>query len=273
MRLGVDFSWKQLVGERPNQQDSCRITSFADGDRTDSILLALADGMGGHVGGAEASRIAVEHFTEVAIDRIKAAMGSGGEQHVRDHISQALEEANAAVGRTSRSNLALQGMGTTLVGALVEPRFVEWVSVGDSPFWLWRDGKFTRLNKDHSIGGELKELVANGEISPEEAARHPHRHMLRYALVGEKLPKIGVDAGLWALETGDILMIASDGVETLEENELAAILSRQRNASAAELVENCLHEVERRHAPMQDNVTILVVRVGMFQGTNTHAYQ
>ena len=117
----------QSKGGRAYQEDDMRIVyGGADTD----VLMILADGMGGHQGGAVASRLAVETFAEA----FEAAEGS-----VAARLRASLDAANAAVGRRADDDADCWGMGCTLVACVVtRDESAHWVSVGDSPLWLLR---------------------------------------------------------------------------------------------------------------------------------------
>ena len=219
----------QHQGARPYQEDSWALRTLADG----TVLAVLADGMGGHVGGATASRLAVGGFV--------MAIENG-----RD-LAEALETANQAIGTAVSRDSKLESMGATLVGVVVSATEARWISVGDSPLFLVSNGRIERLNADHSMVPQIEALVARGIISAEEAAQHPGRHTLREAVMGHPLTLI--DEGQRALEPGDRLLICSDGVLTLEESDIV----REANRPVRDLVAAVLAVGE----PRQDNVTII----------------
>jgi protein phosphatase len=219
----------QHQGARPYQEDSWALRTLTDG----ALLAVLADGMGGHAGGAVASRLAVGAFL--------MAMESG--RSLRD----ALDAANSAVGEAARRDPALDNMGTTLVAAVVRGDEVRWISVGDSPFYLATRGRLERLNADHSMVPQIEALAERGIITPEEAARHPGRHTLREAVMGNPLTLI--DEGRRGLGPGDRLLVCSDGIETLESAEIA----RQ----APKPVQALIDAVLAAGALGQDNVTVI----------------
>jgi protein phosphatase len=219
----------QHQGARPYQEDSWALRALPDG----ALLAVLADGMGGHAGGATASRLAVGAFL--------LAMESGAS------LAGALDAANAAVGEAARRDPALDNMGTTLVAAVVRGDEVRWISVGDSPFYLATRGGLERLNADHSMVPQIEALAERGIITREEAARHPGRHTLREAVMGNPLTLI--DEGCRALRSGDRLLVCSDGVETLSSAEIA----REAPKPARALIEAVL----AAGAPGQDNVTVI----------------
>jgi len=228
MTLSLDIAGGQIVGARRRQEDAYRIDAESPAPAIDAVL-ALADGMGGHPGGDVASRLAVDRF----VATVRAA---GGEQQPREIVERALHAANDAVGDEARARPDLAGMGTTLVGAVVADDVLHWASVGDSLLWLWRAGGLVRLNADHSIG-----------------------HVLLEAVNGEPLDML--DVGARPLAVGDVLVLASDGIETLDETGLADRVAQGRAESATAVVEDVLAAIEARADSVQDNVTLVVARV------------
>ncbi len=220
----------QDQGARPYQEDSWALRTLPDG----TLLAVLADGMGGHAGGAVASKLAVDAF-------LKAV------EHGR-RLTEGLQDANEAVKAGAAGKAELAGMGATLVGALVKDDEVHWISVGNSPLYLVGGGKLERLNADHSFAPQIDAMVARGMITAEEAAAHPGRHTLREAVMGEPLSLI--DEGRRKLGAGTILLLCSDGVESLAHEKIAA-------AAAGQTVKHLLDTVLAVGKPHQDNVTII----------------
>lgn len=219
----------QHRGARGYQEDSWAALTLADG----ALLAVVADGMGGHAGGAVASRIAVDTFV--------ATLRDGGT------LNQGLQQANAAVGRQAAARRDLAGMGSTLVAVRVDGDAVQWISVGDLPLFLVTGSGLERLNADHSMAPQIAQMVKRGLISEEEGANHPARHTLREAVMGEPLTLI--DEGQRILGAGARLLLCSDGVQTLRDGEIAALAGRP----AKQLVAAVLAVA----APHQDNVTVV----------------
>jgi protein phosphatase len=219
----------QHQGARPYQEDSWALRSLGDG----SVLAVVADGMGGHAGGAVASKVAVEAF-------VHAIEQGGG-------LPDGLQEANEAVGRTAAGKAELAGMGATLVAAQVRGDEVRWISVGDSPFFLVSTGQIERLNADHSMAPQIDALVMRGMLTAEEAEHHPARHTLREAVMGQPLSLI--DKGSRKLGPDVKLLLCSDGVQSLSETEIAA--------SAIQPVEGLIRAVLAVAKEHQDNVTVV----------------
>jgi PPM family protein phosphatase len=219
----------QDQGGRPYQEDSWSLRTLADG----TVLAVLADGMGGHAGGAVASKLVVDAFLKASEQGRSLADG--------------LRDANDAVRDGAAGKATLAGMGATAVGALVKDDEVRWISVGDSPFYLAVDGKLQRLNADHSFAPQIDAMVERGMITAEEAANHPGRHTLREAVMGEPLTLI--DEGSAKLPAGAALLLCSDGVESLPHDKIAA--------GARQSVGDLLAAVLAVGKPHQDNVTII----------------
>jgi protein phosphatase len=221
----------QHQGERAYQEDSWSLRTLAGG----TLVAAVADGMGGHAGGAVASKVALEAFLKATVE------GRAG-------LAEGLQAANDAVRDTATRDPALAGMGSTLVAVRLRGDEVEWISVGDSPLYLVLGDEIERLNADHSMAPQIDALVARGLLTPEEGARHPGRHALREAIMGEPLKL--VDHGTRRLLVSDaILLLCSDGVESLPRERLLA--------AAGQSVGRIIDVVLSMKRPQQDNVTVI----------------
>ncbi|MCK7461533.1 MAG: protein phosphatase 2C domain-containing protein [Sphingobacterium sp.] len=126
----------------------------------------------------------------------------------------------------------LRGMGCTLLAVVLTAEGLYWISVGDSPLWLWRRGRLRRLNQDHAYRSVLAEQVSAGEISAVEAASHPDRNALISAVTGEDLELVDLSRQPCTLKPSDQILLASDGVLTLSEQEIAAVLKSPRLAGS-----------------------------------------
>jgi protein phosphatase len=217
------------------------------------LVAVLADGMGGHAGGAVASRMACEGFLAAWSDHLGLPASS-------DRLLMALESCNAALADHVAREPLLSGMGSTLIGAEFGPDGILWISVGDSPLYLWRNGEIATLNADHSLAPELDRLAEVGRISRAEALADPRRHMLRSAVTGEEIPLIDQPSLPTRLYPGDYVLLASDGLQTLEDEEIAAIVTAYADAGSAAVSEALIRRVEDLRAPHQDNATVVAVR-------------
>lgn len=253
---------RQWQGARAYQEDSFAAldVDMADGGAA-ALLMILADGMGGAAGGAVASRAVVEVFA-----REFPALSGTPDTRFRT----CLEAATADLRAREIADPRLNGMGTTVVAALYDGRSLDWLSVGDSPMWLYASGALERLNADHSMAPFLERLVQAGEMSPEAARMDRRRHMLRSVVVSS--PPDLVDSGSrdCRLQPGDCLLIASDGIETLAEAEIAREL-RAADGSADAAADALDRAVRAAAGPGQDNVTFLLLSAGAGDSADRNA--
>ena len=249
--LGGRFAARQIPGKREYQEDDYGLLDGRDLglDGSEHTMLLVADGMGGHVGGATASGLLSKTFVEVY------PQVSGP---IVDRLWECLEEANKALADAIGENPELDSMGSTLVAAVVSSEGLNWISVGDSPLWLFRKGQLERLNADHSMAPVLADLVATGRMTAEEAARDSRRHSLRSAVMGDDIHLVDMSSQPMAAEEGDRLLLASDGLMTLSDQEIADILKKTQDAPLEDSAEALIQAVEAAESPQQDNTTVLL---------------
>jgi len=146
-----------------------------------------------------------------------------------------------------------------LIGAYIDKNGLQWISVGDSPLFLFRNGKLSRLNADHSMAPLISESLSQGKITKDEAQNHPNRHALRSAVMGDELPLIDAPNSPIALFKGDVVILASDGLLTLSMKEIELIISRNLGGQAETLAQLLLSAVEAKKLPRQDNTSVQVI--------------
>lgn len=251
MQVQANFHEGAIIGQREEQQDDKANLILDQAYR----LYVLADGMGGQKGGQLASKTVTnairDYFHTNSTIRVP-----------ENQLRQAVEHANKALSDLLRSRPELNGMGTTLIAVLVnetDNRFT-YISIGDSPLYIMRNGLLVRVNANHAFYEDLKKMVAAGEISEEEAREHPARHAITSALMGKKIEHIDVSSGV--LQPGELLLLASDGIQTLNDGPQGEIFTIL-NASKGDLesaVSSLLHAVEQKQEPYQDNTTLVLVR-------------
>jgi serine/threonine protein phosphatase PrpC len=174
----------------------------------------------------------------------------------------ALEAANETLGiMLNRLPPIANSMGTTLLALLATPTTLQWISVGDSPMFMFRDGKVRRLNADHSLAPLLEERVKSGELTAEEAAHHPDRHTLQSALLGYPLTLVDAEMEPMPLQKGDIIVGASDGILTLSEKQLEELLSFGRHTTADKIADAIIFAIRRVNLDRQDNATVGVLKI------------
>jgi protein phosphatase len=246
--VGFEYATGASQGARSYQEDAAEVRQ--DGAE---LIAVLADGMGGHAGGAVASAIATASFLE-------SYLAAEGDATAR--LADGLGAANAGILHEAVAR-SMRGMGCTLVGIAFAPEGagwrIEWISVGDSPLYVVREGAIARLNEDHSLAPEIDRLAELGRISWEAAMADHNRHVLRSALTGTTIEMIDRPHMPLALEPHDTVVLASDGIHTLPEAEIARIVTGAATPAAA--ADALLGAVAAAGDPHQDNTTVVVVRM------------
>ena len=265
MQTGFDFdvSCALSKGQRSYQEDAI-IADFARGSETG--LAVLADGMGGHAAGDVASKIVVtEVFSELVFQRADPAQF---EKNIAAILTNAAKSANACLREHVDAFPDTRGMGATLVAPIIIGRNLYWISIGDSPLFLFRKGVLTQLNEDHSMAPQIDFMVKSGLMDQEEGARHPDRNTLTSVLFGETIPKIDCPVEPVQLADGDILIVASDGLQFLSDEQIAAVLLQNRHRSSGQIADLLLAELSALRDPDLDNVSFSIIKMG---GTETGA--
>ncbi|MEO1543673.1 MAG: protein phosphatase 2C domain-containing protein [Pseudomonadota bacterium] len=254
-KLNYKFAIRDSQGDRPYQEDYGRALKVQLGNGDDAsggVLAVLCDGMGGHVSGEVASRSAADAY-------LKAFGSVGGT--IEQRLDRSLDASNKALTDAISDNPDLKGMGCTLVAAFVDPSGLRWVSVGDSALLLYRNGSLHRLNEDHSFGALLDKQAEAKVISKSEAENSPRRRTLRSALTGGEVALREVRGEPVKLKSGDWIVVASDGLETLNGNEIASIIRKADSNGPDRLAEHLVKAVLDRKSPNQDNITLIPINV------------
>lgn len=243
-------------GRRERQEDAI-ISDFPSG--TGMGFVVLADGMGGHTAGDVASKIVVtEVFSEL---KLQSGDTAQLEHRIGEILREAAHGANECVGLYSNDRSDKQLMGATLLApVLIEDRLF-WISVGDSPLYLMRDGNLLRLNDEHAVGSQIDYLVQSGRMRREEALNHPDQSSLTSVLIGQEIPQIDCPPAPFQLEEGDILIAASDGLLVLSDEEIERTVQSIRDRPAEDISTALMRAVEDMDDPFQDNVTFCVIKV------------
>ncbi|MEM0896176.1 MAG: protein phosphatase 2C domain-containing protein [Verrucomicrobiota bacterium] len=260
--LEKDFAARQIVGTRKRQEDYYSFAEFVEDEELGSgVLLVIADGMGGHFGGSLASR----RSTQVFLETFRRESGS-----VRQRMRVGLEKANDSLVAPDDGELldeddpAVTFMGTTLLAMGIFDGGLHWISVGDSPAYLLRNGNFERLNEDHSFRPVIEKEVDEGRITVQEALVHPDRNTLRSALTGYPMELIDSPETPTKLQEGDVVLCATDGLFSLEESAVAEVLENHTGRTAAVMVSELLRVIEAKQHRFQDNTTAAVLFADAF---------
>ncbi len=251
-----DVAAAAMRGSRQEQED-CLITHFPLGQKHG--FAVLADGMGGHAAGKVASALAVaEMFTHLKVNEAALERGS---PNLTGILRAAAEAANARIAAHSRKQADTKGMGTTLLAPVFCGNRLSWISIGDSPLLLLRDGALYLVNRLHSMAAQIDLLAQAGQISADEARDHPERNVLTSALTGSAISQIDCPAEPETLRAGDIVIAASDGILTLPSAMIAATLAANEAKGASQIASIVLAALQDFADPEQDNATIAIVKV------------
>ena len=220
---------------RKNNQDS----GFAS-----PHLLVVADGMGGAAAGDLASA--------VAINTIRTIDAPTDGKQMLEVLAHAIHDANTKIAELIESDVSLEGMGTTVTGAMFDGVELGLAHIGDSRAYLFRDGRLERLTHDHTW---VQSLIDDGKISETEAAMHPHRSLLLKVLNGQSTND--PDLAMLSVKAGDRVMFCSDGVCGLIDDDViaAALQIPDLDQAAEQLVAASLREGGI------DNITVIVADV------------
>ena len=219
---------------RKNNEDT--VFPERSGESPGPAVLIVADGMGGHVAGEVASRLAVNAAASTEVDPIDRV--AAGNRAIREEVAR---------------EPSLEGMGTTMTLVSLEPDgTARFGHVGDSRAYLYRRGDFSQVTEDHTVAGELATL---GQITKEEVDSHPQRHMLTRTLGLTRF--VDVDGFEVRLENGDRLLLCSDGLtEMVDDEAIAKLISN----STPDDVAWALIEAANAAGGV-DNISVVVVDV------------
>lgn len=226
-------------GPRATNQDRCAVSAH---------WAAISDGAGGHAGGDIAA--------ELAIETVASSLGRSRGSLDELRVVEALADANTALRARRRAGSSLADAAATLTVAACTssaPAGSSWVvaNLGDSPVWHCSRDVMDRLSEEHNVAAEL---VRSGVLSLEGARQHPGRHVITRAL--GMAERVAPHVAYARLEPGDLLVLASDGLEVLTEAAMLSLVARPGPAPevACRLLDGALS------AGPRDNVTVAVVR-------------
>ena len=244
MPLTVDACAAQHQGDRKEQQDRVAILSHP---RQRGVALAVvADGMGGHTGGA----LAAQQVVHTARNNLAAF--SPREESAQSMLESSLNEAHMLIKASRFMNE--KDPHSTAVMLLLQPGKVSWVHCGDSRLYRFRGDRPTFHTTDHSY---VEQLVARGKITPEQALVHPNRNILITSLGGNETPRIDYGEAD-DLQAGDSFLLCSDGLwGYFGDAELGGVVSAYSAREGSELLVNRARS--RAHGE-GDNVSVVIIK-------------
>ncbi|MDD2883633.1 MAG: protein phosphatase 2C domain-containing protein [Dechloromonas sp.] len=245
MALRIDACAAQHQGDRKEQQD--RVAILPHPRRKGLALAVVADGMGGHTGGA----LAAEQVVHTARHNLEQFMPA--EESAHSLLENALREAHTMIKASRFMNE--KDPHSTAVVLLLQPGRMTWVHCGDSRLYLFRGRQLRVRTVDHSY---VEHLLALGRITPAQAETHPNRNVLLTSLGGQEEPRF--DFGETDdLQPGDVFLLCSDGLWAyFDEQELADVLGQY---SARQACEQLIELARQRAGGSGDNLSLAVIKL------------
>ncbi|MBQ9181019.1 MAG: Stp1/IreP family PP2C-type Ser/Thr phosphatase [Bacilli bacterium] len=228
---------------RDHNEDSVTIVK----NESNEILLAVADGMGGHKGGEIASSIAITHIGK----RFKEISTIGNKEDAINFIKDTVSEANVLIYKYTDEYPESKGMGTTLVLAVLTKDFLLFGNLGDSSGYVVKSGRIHKITTDHTL---VNLLVKSGELTEEEAKEHPRKNVLMRALGANTT----VEMDIFDVETDvEGVFLCSDGMTNmLDDEQIAKVL--YENISAEEKLQKLIYKCNNRGG--NDNISAAYLR-------------
>lgn len=182
-------------------------------------VFIVADGMGGHNAGDYASKVTVETIVE--------EIENSFEKNPVLILGKAIETANERIRQKASEDADMEGMGTTVVAATCLGKYLQVANVGDSRLYIVNDKEIKQITRDHSL---VAEMVRMGGLGKEEAKNHPDKNIITRAVGAGKT--VEPDFFAVELEEGDIVLMCSDGLTNmLEDEEIRMIVSGARDVA------------------------------------------
>jgi len=250
-----DVATAAFQGRREQQEDSL-ISSFPVGQ--DAGFAIVADGIGGHVAGHLASAmVTTEVFGHLKMQEANLASGV---MNIPFALREAAEQARKRLRAHVERHPDTKGMGSTLLVPVISGDRLSWISIGDSPLYLFRNGALRQLNKDHSMSPQIDIMVKTGALSEEAGKDHPDRNLLTSVIDGDEIATIDCPTTPILLKDGDILIATTDGLQSLSNEAIAAILMQGASGQSMDLVHAFLEAVKKHDDPDQDNTSFAVIK-------------
>ena len=243
-------------GQRDYQEDAV-VADFNQGNEFG--FAVLADGMGGHAAGDMASKIVVtEVFSEL---KLQVGDPEALEAEICDVLKSVAFGANACISGHVMQNPTLRGMGSTLLAPVVFGDRLYWISIGDSPLFLFRSGELKQLNEDHSLAPQIDMMVKTGQLDAEAGRNHPDRNALTSVVMGGDIPIVDCKKRATTLQLGDIVIAASDGLQFLGNAQISSLLTKVHKKTAREVADDLMAAVQILADPEQDNISFAVIKI------------
>lgn len=255
--MSENFNYCHVVGKTDvGRKRAANEDNMYNAITQNGLVSVVCDGMGGHVGGATASKIAVsaiiDNLNNIYYDDPRIAIGESIDKANKEIIQKTIEQPE------------LSGMGSTCVLLLVRDGKVYIGHVGDSRIYLIRSKRIVQLTKDHSY---VQMLVDCGEITKEQAEHHPRKNEITNALGIPNMSPATVAKDAIIPEAGDCFVLCSDGLSGMvSDDTICKIISRQSEMTAQERVDKLVALANENGG--LDNITVQLVEFSVSPNTN-----
>lgn len=238
------IAWRSEIGlQRQDNEDSGLVSQS---------LLAVADGMGGYVGGEIASRIVIEKLTDLLPTLHNPEIDNESRE---DLLSSSIQVMDAAIAEVGSARPELVGMGTTITSIALFESHLLLLHLGDSRAYRIRGKKIEQLSHDHTV---VQELIDQGRLNADEIASHPQRSFLTQALMGkENLSPILL---AYPVLKGDKYLLCSDGLTSVLDEAQILKAFQEELPDALDLLIELTYK-----AGAPDNVTVIATEIGESQ--------
>jgi len=231
------------VGDRSGNEDRVGYSYSRD-----VMLMVIADGMGGHDQGEVAAEIAVteitRRFQQEARNKLRRPF---------DFLVSAIQSAHRAIVSHAVEKNLLECPRTTCVACVIQNGYAYWAHAGDSRLYVIRKGQLVAATQDHS---KIQQMLDAGQITPEQAARHPDRNKIFSCLGGVVPPHIDIGREV-RLESGDTVMLMTDGFWA--HIPAALVGSMLQKQAVTSLMPGLMNEAQRRANGESDNLTVVAM--------------
>ena len=245
MAISIDACAAQHQGDRKEQQD--RVAILAHARKRGVALAVVADGMGGHTGGALAAEQVI-HTAKTNLNHFSPA-----DESPQCMLENSMREAHTMI-KASRFMNEMDPHSTAVM-LLLQPGSVTWGHCGDSRIYHFRGNQLVERSVDHSY---VEYLVATGKITPEQALTHPNRNVLLASLGGQEEPKITLSETV-ELAAGDAFVLCSDGLWAyFDDQELGTLVAQNSARQACEIL---IDKARRRANGTGDNLSLAIVKI------------
>lgn len=244
----MEYSYLTDPGKvRNHNEDSVIIVENKMGE----VLLAVADGMGGHRGGEIASSIAISHIGK----RFQDTSSVGTKEDAISFIKEIVSEANVLLYKYTSEHEESVGMGTTIVLSILTKDFLLFGNIGDSSGYVLKNNKLNKITIDHTL---VSLLVQSGELTLEEAKDHPKKNVLMKALGATST----IEMDVFDVERDvDGILLCSDGLTNMLDDEQITKVLLDENITLDERLKKLVTKSNNRGGT--DNISIAYLKDGV----------